>query len=73
MAKPAHSPEDRLAEATGLAEAIDLHVVAATLVPLASPKPGAFFGSGKVDEIKAEVADGDIELIIVDHAISPVQ
>lgn len=69
----AHSPDDRLAEATGLAEAIDLAVIHGLLVPLANPKPGAFFGSGKVDEIKALVEEAEAELVIVDHAISPVQ
>ncbi|HEX2843008.1 GTPase HflX [Hyphomicrobium sp.] len=68
-----HSPEDRLAEAKGLAEAIDLNVVQATLVPVPDPKPGTLFGSGKVEEIKALVAELAAGLVIVDHAISPVQ
>lgn len=68
-----HSPEDRLAEAKGLAEAIDLDVVGAHLVPVPQPKPGTLFGSGKVEEIKALVADTEAGLVIVDHAISPVQ
>ena len=72
-AAPLHSPEDRLAEAIGLAQAIDLDVRRALLVPVANPKPGAFFGSGKVDEIKALVEETKTELAIIDHAISPVQ
>ena len=68
-----HSPEDRLAEARGLAEAIDLDVVDALLVPVPHPKPGTLFGSGKVEEIRAHVEAGEIGLVIVDHAISPVQ
>ncbi len=68
-----HSPEDRLAEAKGLAEAIDLNVVQATLVPVPDPKPGTLFGSGKVEEIKELVAELATGLVIVDHAISPVQ
>ena len=68
-----HSPDDRLTEAKGLAEAIDLTVVDARLVPVPNPKPGTLFGSGKVDEIKDLVADLDVGLVIVDHAISPVQ
>ncbi len=69
----AHSPEDRLAEATGLAEAIDLDVAEAVIVPLVQPKPGTFFGSGKVDEVAERVKALEVELVIVDHAISPVQ
>jgi GTP-binding protein HflX len=68
-----HSPEDRLAEAKGLAEAIDLDVVDALLVPVPQPRPGTLFGSGKVDEIKDIVTDREAGLVIVDHAISPVQ
>lgn len=68
-----HSPDDRLAEAKGLAEAIDLSVVGAALVPVPNPKPGTLFGPGKVEEIGARVEEGEVGLVIVDHAISPVQ
>ena len=68
-----HSPEDRLAEARGLAEAIDLDVIGADLMPVPQPKPGTLFGSGKVEEIGARVAESETGLVIVDHAISPVQ
>ena len=68
-----HSPDDRLAEAIGLAEAIDLEVAGADIVPVPQPKPGTLFGSGKVEEIKGLVGDLKAELVIVDHAISPVQ
>ncbi len=69
----AHSPQDRLAEARGLAEAIDLDVRQALLVPLAQPKPGTLFGSGKVEEIKTLIEEAHAELVIVDHTVSPVQ
>jgi GTP-binding protein HflX len=68
-----HSPQDRLTEARGLAEAIDLAVTDALLVPVPQPKPGTLFGSGKVEELGALVAEHDAGLVIVDHAISPVQ
>ena len=69
----AHSPQDRLDEASGLADAIDLNVRLATLVPVPTPKPGTLFGSGKVEEIKALVESHEAELVIVDHIVSPVQ
>lgn len=69
----AHSPEDRLAEARGLAEAIDLDVVEGLIVPVPNPKAGTLFGSGKVTEIAALVEAQEIGLVIVDHQVSPVQ
>jgi GTP-binding protein HflX len=72
-AKALHSPEDRLGEATGLAEAIDLDVVQGLIVPVATPRPATLFGSGKVDEIKALIEAEQAGLVIVDHAVTPIQ
>ncbi len=68
-----HSPEDRLAEATGLAEAIDLDVVQSLIIPIGAPRPSTLIGAGKVDEIGAVIAAEEIGLAIVDHAITPGQ
>jgi GTPase len=68
-----HSPEDRLAEATGLAQAIELDVIDGLIIPIGEPRPSTLIGSGKVEEIKARVADEKIDLVIVDHAITPGQ
>jgi GTP-binding protein HflX len=72
-ASAAHSAKDRLAEAVGLARAIELEVAAAEVVPLPRPNPSTLFGSGKVEEIAALVEECDAGLAIVDHAVSPVQ
>jgi GTP-binding protein HflX len=69
----AHSLDDRLAEARGLAQAIDLDVCEAIVVPLPAPRPSTLFGSGKVREVAEHIADGKVELAIVDHAVTPVQ
>ncbi len=71
--RQSHSPEDRLEEARGLAEAIDLDVIEALQVPLTQPRPGTLLGSGKVAEITELVAEHKAELVIIDHALSPVQ
>ena len=68
-----HSLEDRLAEARGLAEAIDLDVRQAVVVPVPAPRPSTLLGSGKVHEIADHIAEEKIELAIVDHAVTPVQ
>ena len=68
-----HSPEDRLAEAAGLAEAIDLDIRGARLISVPQPNPATLFGSGKVEEIAALVQEHEAGLVIVDHAITPGQ
>ena len=67
------SPEARLDEAVGLAAAIDLEVVASGIANIAQPRPGTLFGTGKVDELAAIVKVDDIELVIVDHPLTPIQ
>jgi GTP-binding protein HflX len=74
--RPAPLPRasaDRLEEAIGLAQAIDLDVAGGLVVPVPQPRPSTLFGSGKVDEIKQEIEAREVGLVIVDHAISPVQ
>ena len=68
-----HSPQDRLQEATGLAEAIDLAVVQNLLIPVTNPRPATLFGTGKVEALKGLIAANDIELVIIDHPVSPIQ
>lgn len=72
-APPLHTPEDRLAELTGLAAAIDLDVCQSAVVQVPNPRPATLFGKGKVQEIRTSIADLDATLVIVDHALSPVQ
>jgi len=71
--KEERTPEARLEEAIGLAKAIDLAVVEGIRVPLSAYRPGTLFGTGKVDEIAAEVETDKIALVIIDHALSPIQ
>ena len=63
----------RLAECVGLAAAIGLDVVSEWIVPLASPRPATLIGTGKIDEIKAEVAALEPEVIVVNAQLTPVQ
>ncbi|UEM25144.1 GTPase HflX (plasmid) [Skermanella mucosa] len=72
------SPEARLEEAAGLARAIDLDVAHARAVKVNRPQPATLLGGGIVAELAALVADADergepIDLVVVDHALSPVQ
>jgi GTP-binding protein HflX len=67
------NPEARLAEAVGLAEALDLQVRGADLANVRQPQPGTLFGKGKVAEIGARAAELKADVVVVDDALSPVQ
>ena len=67
------SDEARLAEAVGLAAAIDLEVVLSASVGLQQLTPATLIGSGKVEEFAAAISEHDIELVVVDYTVSPVQ
>ncbi|KRB52991.1 GTP-binding protein HflX [Rhizobium sp. Root708] len=67
------TPESRLEEATGLAQAIDLDVVHGAIVPVNDPRPATLMGTGKIEEIKATLDVNDSGLVIVDHPLTPVQ
>ena len=66
-------PEARLAEAVGLAQAIDLEIVATEVVPLNRPRPATLIGSGTVDRLAALVEEREVSLVVVDSHLSPGQ
>lgn len=68
-----HSPADRLSEAVGLAEAINLDVVEALTIPLARYRPSTLLGKGKVEELAERIQSDEITLVIIDHPLTPVQ
>src|ERR1700748_353066 len=63
----------RLEEAKGLARAIDLDVADALIAPIAQIRPATYLGKGKVEEILGLVAVNEIELVVMDCALSPIQ
>jgi GTP-binding protein HflX len=67
------TPEARLAEAIGLAQAIDLDVVHGEVVKLDRPRPATLLGSGAVARLKTLVHDNEVALAVVDWTLSPVQ
>ena len=69
----ARSPASRLAEAVGLARAIDLEVMRAESVPLRQKVPATLFGSGKAQEFAEALAAEPAEIVVVDSALTPVQ
>jgi len=67
------SAETRLEEAIGLALAIDLNIVGRSIASLQNVRPSTLVGEGKLEELKGEIAALDVELVVVDGALSPVQ
>ncbi len=57
-----------------LADALPgMEVVGADVVRLPKAQPGLLFGSGKVAELKERFASAEIELVLVDGPVTPVQ
>jgi len=69
----ARTPEARLAEAVGLAHAIDLNVVQAGLVTLNEIRPATYIGKGKVEEIAGLAKSLEASVVVMDCPVSPVQ
>jgi GTPase len=65
--------EARLDEAKGLARAIDLTVVDSLIAPIAQIRPATYLGKGKVEEVLGLIKGNDIELVVMDCALSPIQ
>ncbi len=63
-----------LEEAVSLAAALpDLQVIGSNIVPLPKVHPGMLFGSGKIDELKQVLKTNEIELVLIDGPVTPVQ
>ncbi|MDA8747507.1 GTPase HflX [Litoreibacter sp.] len=74
---PDHSrrgADDALAEAVALGEALPgLEIVGDEVVPLPKTRAGTLFGTGKIDELKTRFHDAEIELVLIDGPVTPVQ
>ena len=67
------SPAVRLEEALALARAIALTVLHGEVVRLAGRRPATLFGSGTVTRLGAVVTELEIDIVVVDAALTPVQ
>jgi GTP-binding protein HflX len=67
-------PAVALDEAVALAAALPgIEVVGSEIVPLPQPHPNALFGSGKIEELGARLKAEEVELVLVDGPVTPVQ
>ena len=66
--------EPALAEAVALARALPhLDVEGANIVPLRTVSAGMLFGSGKIEELRLVFEEAEVELVLVDGPVTPVQ
>ncbi|HEX2859656.1 MAG TPA: GTPase HflX [Alphaproteobacteria bacterium] len=67
------TPEQQLTEAIGLAESLGLDVVVSEGVQLREINAATLIGGGKVEEWAVIAAENQLELVVVDAALSPRQ
>ena len=65
--------EQSLEELGGLAEAAGATVALRMLQERAKPDAGTFIGAGKVASLAAACAEADVDVVIVDHELTPGQ
>ena len=67
------APRERLEEAVGLAQALDLEVRETLVAPLRKLTPATLLGVGKVEEIRRLVDAEAADVVVIDDALTPVQ
>jgi len=63
----------KLEEAILLGEALGVEVRASLSITVRDIKANNYFGRGKIDEISAIIAEHDINLVVVNTALAPIQ
>lgn len=66
-------PQARLEEAIGLAQAINLDVVFSEILHLKKMRPATLIGGGSVETLKGIIDHHNVQLVIVDAALTPGQ
>jgi GTP-binding protein HflX len=69
----APDPADALAEACALVRAIDVDLAGSVIVPVSRPNSATLFGSGKVADLAAGFAADEIDVVVVNCELSPIQ
>lgn len=65
--------EDELAEIRALALSAGAHIAGVVIARRSRPEARLFIGSGKVGEIRQQVIDAQVDLVIFNHELSPSQ
>ena len=69
----ARAPRARLAEAVGLARAIDLDLAGEFVALLGEVRPATYLGKGKVEELGTFIRENHVGVVSMDCQLSPVQ
>jgi len=67
------TPEHSLDEAVSLANALDIEILHQAVIPIKKPNAGTLFGSGKLDELAQVFKNHEIDLVIIDGPLTPIQ
>ena len=67
------TPKHSLEEAVSLANALDIEILHEAVIPLKKPNAGTLFGSGKLSELSQIFKSDDIDLVIIDGPLTPIQ
>ncbi len=63
----------KLQEAIGLGHAIELDIIHSEIILLNNIRPSSFIGKGKIEELKPIIQQYDVEVVIFDDKLSPIQ
>jgi GTP-binding protein HflX len=66
-------PSDAHDEARALVRAIDVELVGSVIVPVSRAIPATLIGTGKIAELSAVFAADEIDVVVVNDELSPVQ
>lgn len=71
--KAGRTNDEKLAEAMGLAAAVDLEVVDGIAISLRQVRPATLIGPGHVEQLAQRIKQDKIDLLIVDASLNPIQ
>ena len=66
-------PESCLQEAAGLASSIGLVVAYNEIVTLTNLRPSTLIGSGVIDRLTNIIKSNDIDIVVIDYSLTPIQ
>jgi GTP-binding protein HflX len=69
----ASDPSDAHDEACSLVRAIDVEPVGSVIVPISRANPATMIGSGKITELSAVFTAGEIDVVVINDELSPIQ